>query len=67
MGNAKTVTVDLAYARLAAAIIESGKKTNDEEFLKSDWCELLQSMVLISAGMTREKLTPNSFPRGEHL
>lgn len=64
MDNAK---VDLAYARLAAAIIESGKKTNDEEFLKSDWHELLQSIVLLGAGMTRDKLTPNAFPRGEHL
>lgn len=67
MGNATIGTVDLAYARLAAAIIESGKKTNDEEFLKSDWCELLQSMVMIGAGMTRDKLTPNAFPRGSNL
>lgn len=40
------VDTDLAWARLAAAIIESGKTTNDKVFLESNWYKTLCSMVL---------------------
>ena len=40
------VNTDLAWAMLAAAIIESGKTANDTAFLESEWYYMLRSMVL---------------------
>lgn len=36
---------DIAWALLAAAIIQSGKDANDTAFLESKWCESLKYMV----------------------
>lgn len=36
---------DKGWALLAAAIIESGVKSNDQSFLKSRWCEDLKELV----------------------
>ena len=36
---------DIAWALLAAAIIQNGKDANDTAFLKSKWCESLKYMV----------------------
>lgn len=34
------------YLALAAAIVNSGVATNDEAFLKSDWCKYLTDTVV---------------------
>lgn len=36
------------YSALAAAIIASGIKANDQRFLESDWCSTLRDIVDIS-------------------
>ena len=36
---------DIAWALLAAAIIKGGEEANDQQFLKSKWCEDLKYMV----------------------
>lgn len=38
------------YSALAAAIIASGIRANDQAFLESDWFETLNTIVRISAG-----------------
>lgn len=37
----------MSYLTLAAAIIESGIKTNDTAFLNSEWCKFLKSAIAI--------------------
>ena len=32
------------YAKLAAAILDSGKRCNDTVFLESDWADILREM-----------------------
>lgn len=32
------------YAKLAAAILDSGKRCNDTAFLESDWADILREM-----------------------
>lgn len=39
------------WANLAAAIIESGKKCNDQRFLQSDWCDTLRSICRLDDEM----------------
>lgn len=45
------VNTDLAWAMLAAAIIESGKIANDTAFLESEWYNTLCNMVLYYVGI----------------
>ena len=49
------------WANLAAAIITSGLRANDERFLESDWCELLQDMCELDAQMYDHE------PTGVHI
>lgn len=37
------------YACLARAIIEQGIKSNDTDFLKSEWCEMLEYMCYLDS------------------
>ena len=34
------------YIQLCAAIVNSGIKQNDKEFLKSEWCSMLTNYVI---------------------
>ena len=40
-----------AYANLASAIIESGIKSNDRNFLESDWCDTLREICKLDDKM----------------
>lgn len=44
---------DKAWAKLAAAIIKGGEDANDQQFLKSKWCEALRYMVKLQADRRR--------------
>ena len=46
--DVEDVHVNMGYACLAAAIIESGIKANDKQFLESEWCQELNEMVGVS-------------------
>lgn len=39
------------YAKLAAAILDSGKRCNDTRFLESDWAETLRDMCSLDDEM----------------
>lgn len=60
-------TVD-GWALLAAAIIDSGKRANDEEFLKSEWHEELKQFVAVCLDLNSQDDTndPHIFLGGAH-
>ena len=37
------------YKKLAAAIIRSGERENDQAFLKSDWCDTLRYFLALGS------------------
>lgn len=43
------------WAMLAAAIIDSGLRANDESFLKSEWCQTLKDLVSLSVELHDKK------------
>lgn len=43
---------DDPYVQLAHAIIASGRKENDVNFLKSDWCETLRYLCDLGDNMS---------------
>ena len=41
-------TASMGWALLAAAIVKSGQDSDDEVFLKSEWCSTLTDLVSLS-------------------
>lgn len=50
----------VAYACLAAAIIQRGEQANDESFLNSEWCAMLREMVNMAANIETRRLSEHS-------
>lgn len=47
MQQSRAITINECYARLAAAIVNSGIVSHDITFLESDWCGDLRELVKI--------------------
>lgn len=50
----------VGYCMLAAAIIRSGERENDQAFLNSEWCNTLRTMINLRTSKGSKELSGTS-------
>lgn len=62
----RAINIDIGWAMLAAAIVQSGEQTNDKSFLESDWHDVLRDTVACFLDMKGSKDAPSMFVSKDH-